>query len=194
MTMQELEQIMVEYGIVIRAIPHYQTSTFEARHKDQYPEAVEYFDVKCNRSMIKVQRPNRHGGKFLITKQADTGQMVSFHNPKYYDSIEDAVNAFLTEHKTPVKGCPLSAELIVDVNGNKCRKIDAWKEEGCLYTLLQDIEEEQFFYVIALESMQDFAGKYTYEFDHEPAKQEIEDRHVSNIAAIAIDRNEAKVM
>ena len=86
------------------------------------------------------------------------------------------------------------AELTVDINGNKCRKIDAWKEESCLYTLLQDIEEEQFFYVIALESMQDFAGKYTYEFDHEPAKQEIENRHVSNIAAIAIDRNEAKVM
>ena len=97
MTIQELERDMVEYGIVIRAIPHYNTSTVEVRHKDIYPEGVEYFDPRFNRKMLKVTKTNHHGGKYIITKQTDTGQMVSFYNPRYFDSVEDAVNAFLAD-------------------------------------------------------------------------------------------------
>lgn len=83
---------------------------------------------------------------------------------------------------------------VIEINGIACQKIDQWEEESCLYILGQDIEDEQFFYALAFESMQEFKGKYIHEFDREPTKQEVEDRHVSHIAAIAIDRNEAEVM
>lgn len=99
MTMQELEKVMVEYGIVIRAIPYYHTSTFEVRHKEKYPDAVEYFDPRFNRNMLNLKEANHHGGKFIITKQPDTVQKVSFYKPRYFDSVEDAVNAFLSDLK-----------------------------------------------------------------------------------------------
>lgn len=103
MTMQELEKVMMEYGIVIRAIPYYHTSIFEVQHKEKYPDAVEYFDPRFKRNMLKVTEPNHHGGKFIITKQAHTGQEVSFYKPKYFDSVEDAVNAFLLDMKEEKK-------------------------------------------------------------------------------------------
>lgn len=99
MNMQELERVMVEYGIVIRAIPHYDTSTIEVQHKEQYPEAVEYFDPRFNRNMLRVKKANHHGGKFIITKMTFTGGMVSFYDPKYYDSIEEAVKTLLSDIK-----------------------------------------------------------------------------------------------
>lgn len=97
MNMQELEKVMVEYGIVIRAIPYYHMSTFEVQHKDRYPEGIEYFDPRYNRNMLKVKKANHHGGKFIIAQQTDTSQMVPFYKVRYFDSIEDAVNAFLFE-------------------------------------------------------------------------------------------------
>ena len=99
MTMQELERLMVEYGIVIRAIPHYHTSTIDVRHKGQYPEEVEYFDPRFNRNMLMIKEANHHGGKFMITKMTFTGGTVPFYDPKYYDSIEEAVNALLSDVK-----------------------------------------------------------------------------------------------
>lgn len=99
MTMQELEKIMVEYGIVIRAIPHYNTRTVEVLHKDIYPDAVEYFDPIFNRKMLKITNINHHGGKFIITRKTDTAQKVSFYKPIYFDSVEDAMNEFLEDMK-----------------------------------------------------------------------------------------------
>lgn len=99
MTMQELERLMVEYGIVIRAIPHYHTSTIDVRHKGQYPEEVEYFDPRFNRNMLKIKEANHHGGKFIITKMTFTGVTVPFYDQKYYDSIEEAVTALLSDVK-----------------------------------------------------------------------------------------------
>ena len=97
MSMQELEKIMIEYGIVLRAIPLYHTSTYEVRHKDHYPEGVEYFDPRFKRNMLKVKKANYHGGKFIITRMTDTVQTIPFYKPRYFDSIEEAVNAFLAE-------------------------------------------------------------------------------------------------
>ena len=97
MNMQKLEKIMVKYGIVIHAIPFYHTSIYEVQHKDRYPEGVEYFDTRFNRNMLRVKTANHHGGKFIITKQTDTAQMVSFYKVKYFDSIEEAIDSFLFE-------------------------------------------------------------------------------------------------
>lgn len=115
--------------------------------------------------------------------------------------INEAKDAFLLdslEHTSWMDGFSIEVEGkdfdVVDINGVACRKIDTWIAESCVYVLGQDIEDEQFFYALAFESMQEFKGKYIHGFDREPTKQEVEDRHISNIAAIAIDRNEAEVM
>ena len=77
----------------------------------------------------------------------------------------------------------------MDINGIACQKIDQWEEESCLYILGQDIADRQFFYALTYERMQGFKGKYIHEFDYKPTKQEVVDRHLSHIAAVAIDRN-----
>ena len=90
----KLQELMIKHGLVIRAIPHEYSATYEARHKDKHPHGIEYFDKKVGRNMLRVTHKNSKGGKFIIVKQGWQGDMVRFgSNIVFYDSIEQAVNS-----------------------------------------------------------------------------------------------------
>lgn len=103
MTTRELEKIMVKYGITIRAIPHYDRSTIDVLHKIQYPNAIEYFDPRFNRNMLRTKKENHHAGKFMITKNTDTCKMVPFFKPKYFNSIEEAIKWIVSEINSEIE-------------------------------------------------------------------------------------------
>ncbi|MEG1563822.1 MAG: hypothetical protein RR365_08860 [Bacteroides sp.] len=103
MSLECLTNLMVKYGIVIRAIPFEHHFCMEIRHKDKHPDGVEYYDEACKRNMLRVTEENNHGGKFVVTVEPTQGSTINYWgkpNRKYkkepvvfYDSIEQAVLA-----------------------------------------------------------------------------------------------------
>lgn len=95
MNIQELEKIMIEHGVIIRAITPYHISVYEVRHKDKYPNAEEYYDERFKRNMIRVktEHSNDVAGKFIIETMEDTSSTVKFYKPVFYNSIEEAIQS-----------------------------------------------------------------------------------------------------
>ena len=97
MNIQELEKIMIEHGVIIRAITPFHISIYEVRHKDKYSNAEEYYDKQLKRNMIRVktEHSNKVARKFIIETMADTSSTVKFYKPIFYNSIEDAIQSLL---------------------------------------------------------------------------------------------------
>lgn len=97
MTLDELAQLMLEHGLVIRAItPKEQTHLFDPRHQKAHPDGEIKYSEEFKREMLHVPYRNSLGGKFIIT--ADRGQSATVHWPRgtvFYDSLEEAVEAFV---------------------------------------------------------------------------------------------------
>lgn len=93
-TINELEELMIKHGLVIRAIKPYHFDVFEVRHKDKYPDSEEYYDERLKRNMIR--RKVEHGeiaNKFVIQKEETTNATVQFYKPTFFDSIEEAIDS-----------------------------------------------------------------------------------------------------
>jgi hypothetical protein len=101
-TIEELEKIMVEKGISIRAIPLKIVEHWTIRDKDipNCENEIVYIKGKAFEEKIKIPE---HGGKFMIVENCNTYQMVNFKKwnkdftgPEknlYFDSIEDAIKS-----------------------------------------------------------------------------------------------------
>jgi hypothetical protein len=98
MDIKELERLIITNGLVIRAVPLKVFETCEAYHISKYPNGVIHYDERFKRDMLKLEKIPKNAGKFIIERAANTTSQVQFvPNGKYYNSIEDAVNAIL-EH------------------------------------------------------------------------------------------------
>ena len=93
MNVKDLEKIMAEHGLVIRAIPEKEYSVFEPQHIDKYPNGKIQF--RFGRELLVVEETPLHAGKFIIESQRNSLTAVSFKKDKFYDSIEEAVKDFL---------------------------------------------------------------------------------------------------
>jgi len=104
MTIEELEKIMVEKGISIRAIPmkiveHW---SIQDKHIPHCKNEIVYIKGKAFEKKIKIPE---NGGKFMIVENCGNSQMVNFKKwnrdftgPEknlYFDSIEDAIKSIL---------------------------------------------------------------------------------------------------
>ncbi|MBQ3011261.1 MAG: hypothetical protein IJA20_02925 [Methanocorpusculum sp.] len=99
MDIKELEEIMVEHGVVLRAIPMKVTGIYEVRHRKQFPNArVEYLE-DFKREMLIDERVPINAGKFIFESNQGTGNMVKFYANRFYDSIEDAMDGLLKNTK-----------------------------------------------------------------------------------------------
>ena len=87
-----LQRIMIKHGVSIRAIPSEVISIHEVRHIDKYPNGHIYYDEYLKRDMLRVKRIPKYAGKILIVKNCGTNETIKFSKPKYYDSIEEAIN------------------------------------------------------------------------------------------------------
>jgi len=110
--MELLEKVMVEHGIVIRAIPYEHSGTLEVRHKDKYPNGIVCYDEKHGRNMLKITEKNSKGGKFIITTAGWQGTYINWGKPViFYDTLEQAINSIVkvnlqTEHKLITSDVP----------------------------------------------------------------------------------------
>ncbi len=94
MTIEELEKIMVEHGVVLRAIPKVVVGVYEKKHIERYPNAVVKYVEGFKREMLFVERVPQNAGKFIF-ELAKTDSMVRFCPKEYFVSIEEAVGALL---------------------------------------------------------------------------------------------------
>jgi len=102
MTMQELEEIMILKGIVIRAIPMMITGIYETRHASRYPNGVVKYLESYDREMLVVETVPENAGKFMITTEMNTSGVVRFfkstftdniYKGRFFISLEEAVQA-----------------------------------------------------------------------------------------------------
>ena len=96
MDIKELEKIMTENGLVIRAIPQKTYSVFEPQHINKYPNGI----IKRihGREMLVVEETPKHAGKFMIQRERNCTCSVWFLSDEYFDTIEQAVENFLKNH------------------------------------------------------------------------------------------------
>jgi hypothetical protein len=96
MDINELGKLMIEHGLVIRAIPHEKTAIYEAYHKDKYPDGVVCYMESFKRNMLKVTTKNSQGGKFIIEKVSSQGSMIRWgKGTVFYGTIEEAVESII---------------------------------------------------------------------------------------------------
>jgi hypothetical protein len=97
MDIKKLEQIMIAHGVVLRAIPEKIVSVIEVYHKDKYPDGrIEYIE-RYKREMLVVEKIPIHAGKFIFECAKNTNGMIQFYGKRYFDSIDEAVNALLED-------------------------------------------------------------------------------------------------
>jgi len=100
LTIDDLQQLMVTHGLVIRAIPYEQTFYLDVIHQNKYPDGVIEYNPVYNRQMLTITRSNTNlGGKFLIEQDFGRTSMVRFSGKKTYDSIQEAVDSILDKLK-----------------------------------------------------------------------------------------------
>lgn len=90
MTIQELEQIMVENAVTIKAIPEKVVSIFEKSHLNEYPNGCIQYLEQYKREMLVVETVPKNAGKFVIGRNTGNSSVVRYEG-KFYNSIEEAV-------------------------------------------------------------------------------------------------------
>lgn len=91
MDIKELEEIMIEHGVVLRAIPKKVRGVYEKYHADEFPNGtIEYLE-DFKREMLVVWSIPKNAGKFTFECEKHTGSTVKFRGKKFFDSIEEAV-------------------------------------------------------------------------------------------------------
>jgi len=93
MKISEIEQMMIEYGVTLRAIPLKVRSIYEVTQADRFPEGKVVYLEKFKREMLIVERVPQNAGKFVFESNCGTVSTVHFCNEVYYDSIEEVINA-----------------------------------------------------------------------------------------------------
>lgn len=91
MDTKELYKIMVEHGVVLRAIPDKIVKIYEKQHFDKYPDGTIKYMEEFEREMLIVEQTPINAGKIIMEQRKDTGSIVVFTGKKFYDSIEQAV-------------------------------------------------------------------------------------------------------
>jgi|GEM_PF-3528522 len=95
MNIKELSEVMIEHGLVIRAIPKTVTAIYDPRHKNKYPSGVIKYDERLNRDMLFVESIPGNAGKFIIRSEESSNATVQFYKSKVYDTPIQAVEDFL---------------------------------------------------------------------------------------------------
>lgn len=99
MDIKVLENIMQEYGLVIRAIPNKIKRIYDSYHIKDFPDGKLEYVEKFGREMCVVMEAPNHAGKFVIDCAPHTYTDVKFTNGMYFNTIEDAVNYIIGGRK-----------------------------------------------------------------------------------------------
>ncbi|MNE71198.1 hypothetical protein D3C76_1154830 [compost metagenome] len=109
MTLEELSELMVKHGLVIRAIPNEKTYGVPIHHKDRYSDEAKYTigevykPDNLDKELITITERFSKGGKFIIAKKANQDSTVqgwewnhiTRKKVAFYDTIEQAIESLL---------------------------------------------------------------------------------------------------
>lgn len=98
MDISELGNLLTEYGVCIQAIPRTVTDIVE--------------------KMWVRKRTPEHAGQFLVKVCRPTMAQVDFSAPKYYDTLEDAINEIVKMDRSKKAESQASVTKIADVVPN----------------------------------------------------------------------------
>lgn len=93
MDLKELEKIMIEYGVVIRAIPMTVREVYAKEHIKKYPNGEIKYLPEYKKEMLVVIRVPQSAGKFVIESAKHTMTQIQFRGIEYFDTIEDAIKS-----------------------------------------------------------------------------------------------------
>lgn len=96
MDLKILEQLMIKYGVVIRAVPEKIPFTVEKRHIDKYPDGEIKFLPEYGREMLVGYKNHKYGGKFALGFAKHTGNDLPFMKWKFFNSLEEIENYLFT--------------------------------------------------------------------------------------------------
>ena len=88
--MDELSELMVKHGAVIRAIQH-ETVRRYVVNKNSEPLGTVIYDDSIGRNVDVSIRENKHAGQFLLELTRDTYATVKFSGKRYFNSIQEIV-------------------------------------------------------------------------------------------------------
>ena len=91
----ELERIMKEKGLVIRAIPNEIKCIYDSYHIKDFPDGKLEYISQFDREMCVVMQKPKNAGKFMIESVRHTYADVKFNHSECFDTIQDAVNYIL---------------------------------------------------------------------------------------------------
>lgn len=99
MSIEQLQSIMIEHGVTIRAIPKIKVSRwsipfYSEKYLKQIRGIVVYDSIR-KIYMDEITEYPKNAGKFIIVPNCGTDSMINFNKPKYYNSIEDAINSLI---------------------------------------------------------------------------------------------------
>lgn len=92
MDVLELEKIMKEKGLVIRAIPNEVKCIYDKYHIKDFPEGKLEYIEQFGRMMCVVMQAPKNAGKFMVESAMHTYYDVKFNHSQYFDTIQDAIN------------------------------------------------------------------------------------------------------
>lgn len=96
-SIEELNEIMIENSLTLRAIPRVRYEYYEVRHAKNYPDGeIKYLDA-YKREMLIIKIIPKNAGKFIIMKTPNTNATVIFYSPIFYNNIIDAINSMLKD-------------------------------------------------------------------------------------------------
>lgn len=90
MTIEELEELMINRGLVIRAIPKEITHIYEVHYAKRYPNGTVKYMEEYKREMLLVTEVPENAGKFVMNAKSNTETTVKFH-PPFFSSIKELV-------------------------------------------------------------------------------------------------------
>lgn len=96
MDINELERMMVKYGIAIRTIPLKQRHVLEKCHIGDYPKGhgkIQYLE-EYGREMLVIETVPSHAGQFTFEFAKNTDSRVIFHGKAFFESLEELVDYF----------------------------------------------------------------------------------------------------
>lgn len=94
MGLEILENLMINHGLAIRAIPKNTYSLYEARYIKDYPNGEIKYIEQFKREMLIVKNTIPHGGEFIVEIAQHTNSTVKFSGKQYYKSLDEIIEAF----------------------------------------------------------------------------------------------------
>lgn len=89
MDLENLSQLMIKHGAVIRAIPESIRNVVEKRHAAQHPNAeVKYLPEYKREMLVWYERP-AYAGQFALTFARHTGNDLVFLKWSFFNSLEE---------------------------------------------------------------------------------------------------------